>query len=80
MNDTATADFQSSPNTREATPTQAQHLTSKISKLEKILADDIATSTYLTAGIHSHYFSLYDKHCQLEAGNLDAIIWKNPSI
>ena len=64
----------------EAPPSQVQNLTSRISKLEKFFADEIATYTSLTAGIHSQYFFLYDKICQLEAGNSDVINWKIPSV
>ena len=79
-NNSASADFQPIPNTQEAPPITAQILTSKISKLEKLFADEIATYTSITAGIHSQYFSLYDKNRQLEPGNSDAIIWKIPSV
>ena len=66
--------------TREVPPTQAQHLTSRISKLEKIFADEIATYTSLTARFQSQYFVLYDKISQLGAGNSDVIIWKIPTV
>ena len=79
-NNSSNVDFQSSPNTREAPQTTVQVLTSKISKLEKLFADEIAAYTSITAGIHSQYFSLHDKIRQLEAGNSDAIIWKIPSV
>ena len=79
-NNSANSDFQSLPNTWEAPPTTEQNLTSRTSKLEKLLTDEIATYTSITAGIHSRYFFLYDKIRQLEPGNSDAIIWKNPSV
>ena len=79
-NNFANAKFQSSPNTREAPPTTVQKLTSRISKLEKLFAVEIPTYTSITAGIHSQYLFLPDKIRQLEAGNLDAIIWKIPSV
>ena len=41
--------FQSSLNTREAPPTTMQNLTSRISKLEKLFADEIALYTCFTA-------------------------------
>ena len=77
-NNSANADFRPTHNTQEAPPIAAQNLTSRISKLEKIFADEIAAYTSITAGIHSQYFILYDKTRQLEAGNSDAIIWKIP--
>ena len=79
-NNSVHADFQSSPNTWEAPPTTAQSLTSRISELEKLFTDEIATYTAITAGIHSQYFFLYDKIRQLEPGESDTIIWKNPSV
>ena len=79
-NNSANTDFQSSSNTREAPPTTGESLTSRISKLEKLFADEIAAYTSTTAGIHSQYFSLYDKIHQLEAGNSDAVIWKIPFV
>ena len=79
-NNSAKADFQSSPNTRETPLTQAQHSTSKISKREKLFEDETATYTSNTAGIHSKYFFLYDETRQLEPGNSDVIIWKIPSV
>ena len=45
-----------------------------------MFADEIATFTSITAGIHSQYFFLYDKIGQIEAGNSDAIIWKVSSV
>ena len=75
-NNSANADIQSSPNTREVPPTTVQNLTSRISKLEKIFTDEKATYTAITVGIHSQYFSLYDKIRQLEPGNLDTITRK----
>ena len=44
------------------------------------IADEITTYTSITAGIHSQYFSLYDKIRQVEPGNSNAIIWKIPSV
>ena len=74
------ANFQSSPNTRKAPPTKVQNLTSRISKLEKLIADKIATYTSINAGIHSQNFFLCDKIRQLEASKSHAIIWKFPSV
>ena len=79
-NNSSSADFQPNPNTEEAPPLTTQNLTSRISKLEKIFADGIATYTSIAAGIHSQYFFLYDKIRQLEPGNSYAIIWKIPSL
>ena len=79
-NNSANADFQFSTNTREAPPITAQNITSSISKLEKLFADETAICTSKNARIHSQYFSLYDNIRQLEAGNSDAIIWKIPSV
>ena len=77
-NSSANANFQPTTNAQEAPPITAQNLTSRISKLAKIFAGERATCRYITAGIHSQYFFLYDKIRQLEAGNSDAIIWKFP--
>ena len=79
-NNSAKIDFQPPPNTQEAPATTAQNLTSRISKLKKLFADEIATYISITAGIHSQYFSIYDKIHQLEPGNSDVIIWKTPSV
>ena len=79
-NNSANANFQSIPNTQEAPSIKAQNLTSRIAKLEKILADEIPTYISVTAGIHSQNIFFYDKIRQLEAGNSDAIIWKIPSV
>ena len=79
-NNSANADLQPTPNTQEVPTIMAQNLTSRISKLEKLFADEIATYTSITAGIHSQYFFLYDKIRQLEPGNSDVIIWKIPSV
>ena len=68
------------PNTREAPSTTAQNLTSRISKLGKIFADELAAYTSITAGIQTQYFNLYDKIRQLEAGNSVAIFWKILSV
>ena len=57
-----------------------QNLTSTFSKLEKLIADEIATYTSMFAGIHSQYFLLYNKNRQLEAGDSDTTIWKIPSV
>ena len=45
-----------------------------------MFTDEIATYTSITAGIHSHYFLLYDKIHQLEPGSSEAIIWEIPSL
>ena len=74
------ADFQPTPNTQEASPTMVQNLTSRICKPEKLFADDVATYTFITAGIHSQYFLLYIKTRQLQAGNADVMIWKISSV
>ena len=79
-NNSANADFQPTLNTQEAPPITAQDLTSRVSKLEKLFADEVAAYTPFTAGIHSQYFFLYDKIRQLQAGNPDAIVWKLPSL
>ena len=79
-NNSANALFQPTPKTQEAPPTTVQNLTSRICKMEKLFADEIANYTSITAGIHSHYLFLYDKICQLEPGSSDAIIWKIPSV
>ena len=79
-NNSANADFQPTPNTQEAPPILAQNLTSTISELEKLFADEVTTYTFITAGIHSQYIFLYDKIRQLEPGNSDGIIWKISSV
>ena len=79
-NISANADFQPTPNTQESPSITVQNLTSRISKLEKLFADEVATYTSITWGIHSQYFFLYDKIRQLEPGNSDVIIWKIPSV
>ena len=76
----ANANFQPTPNTQEAPPVTAQKLTSRISKLKNLFADEIETNTPITAGIHSQYLFLYDKIRQREPGNSDNIIWKIPSV
>ena len=76
-NNTANTDFQPIPHTQETT---IQNLTSRICKLEKVVANEVSTYTSITAGVHSHYFLLYDKIRQLEPGNSDVIIWKIPSV
>ena len=73
-NNSADTAFQPTPNTREAPPISAPNLISRISKLEKLLADEIATYTSITAGIQSQYPFLYDEFRQLEPGNSDVII------
>ena len=80
ISNSANADFQPTPNTQEAPSTTVQNLTSRICKLEKLFAEEIATYTSITARIHSQYFFLYDKIRQLEPGNSDAFIWKIPSV
>ena len=79
-NNLAKVDSQPTSNTQEAPTAMVQNLTSRISKLEKIFAEEIATYTSITAGIHSQYFFLYDKIRQLEPGNSDVIVWKIPSV
>ena len=79
-NNSANADFQPIPNTQEAPSITVQNLTSRICKLEQLFTDEIAIYTSIAAGIHSQYFFLNDKNCQLEPGNPDAIIWKIPSV
>ena len=77
-NNSVNAGLQPILNTQEVPPTTVQNLASRICKLEKLFADEIATYTSITAGIHAQYFFLYDKIRQLEPGNSDAIIWKIP--
>ena len=79
-NNSANADLQPILNAQEDPPITAQNLASRIDKLEKLFADEITTYTSITAGIHSQYFSLYDKIRELEPGNSDVIIWKIPSV
>ena len=79
-NNSANADYQSSPNTWEAPPTTMQNLTSRICKLEELFGDQMAIFTSITAGIPSQYFFSHDKFRQLEPGNSDDIIWKLPSV
>ena len=55
-NNSANADFQPLLNTQEVPSTTVQNLASRIGKLEKLFADEIATYTSITAGIHSQYF------------------------
>ena len=80
INNTANADFQTTPITQEAPPTTVQNLTTRICKLEKLVANEISSYTSITAGNHSQYFFLYDKIRQLEPGNSDIIVWKIPSV
>ena len=68
------------PINQEAPSTATQNLTSRIYKLEKLFADEVANYTAITAGIHSQYFFLFDKIRQLEPGHSDVIIWKIPSV
>ena len=79
-NNSVNADFQRTPNTQDAPPTTVQNLTSRICKLEKLFADEIATYLSITEGIHSQYYSFYDKIRHFEPGNSDAIIWKIHSV
>ena len=79
-NNSANADFQPTPNTQATPPTTVQNLRSRICKLEKLFADEIATYTSITAGIHSQYIFLDDKIRQLGPSDSDAIIWKIPSV
>ena len=79
-NNTANADFQPTPNTQETPSTTVQNLILRTCKLEKLFADEISAYTSITAGIHSHYFLLYDKLRQLQHGNSDVIIWINPAV
>ena len=69
-----------STNIRVGSLATIQNLSSRLSKLEKLFTDEIATYSSVTAGIHSQYVFLYDKVRQLEAGNSDAIISKIPSV
>ena len=46
----------SSTNTRDGPLTTVQNLSSRNSKLEKLITDEIATCTSIVAGIHSQYF------------------------
>ena len=79
-NNSAIISFQSSNSTLEVLPITAHNLTSRISKLEKLFADEVAPYTLITDGIHSQYLLLYDTFRQLKAGITDAIIWKVPSV
>ena len=79
-NNSAKVDFQFSTTSRDGPLTTVQKLSSRASKLEKVFTDETKTYTFVTAGIHSQYFFLYDKICQLEAGNSDTIIRKIPSV
>ena len=64
-NNSANANFQPKTNMQEAPPTAVQNLTSRICKLEKLLADEITTYTSSTAGIHSQYFFYMIKFASL---------------
>ena len=79
-NNSANADFKTTPNTQEVSSITVQNLTSRLCKLEQLFTDEIATYMSITEGIHSQYFFLYDKIRQLKPGNSDAIIWKIPSV
>ena len=79
-NDTTNADSQPTPKSQEVPSATLQNLTARISKLEKLFANEVSSYTSITAGIHSQYFLLYDKIRQLEPGNSDVIIWKIPSV
>ena len=79
-NKSANSGLQPIINTQEDPPTTVQNLATRICKLEKLFADEITTYTSITAGFHSQYIFLYDKFRQLEPGNSDAVIWKNPSV
>ena len=79
-NNTTNIDSQPTPNSQGAPSATLQNLTTKISKLEKLFANEVSSYTSITAGIHSQYFLLYDKIRQLEPGNSDVIIWKIPSV
>ena len=57
-----------------------QNLTSRIFKLEKLFADEIATYKSNSAGIHSEDICLCDKIRQLECGNSDNLNGKIPSV
>ena len=79
-NNTTNADSQLTPKSQEVPSATLQNLTTRISKLEKLFANEVSSYTSITAGIHSQYFLLYDKIRQLEPGNSDVIIWKIPSV
>ena len=79
-NNTTNADSQTTPNSQEAPSATLQNLTTRISKLEKLFANEVSSYTSITTGIHSQYFLLYDKIRKLEPGNSDVIIWKIPSV
>ena len=55
-NNSSNANFQPTPNTQEAPLITARNLTSRISKLEKLFADEIAIHISISAGILSKYF------------------------
>ena len=77
-NNSANADFQSSINTRDGS--LSTNLSSRVFNFEKLFINEITTYISITTGIQSQYFLLYNKICQLEAGNSDTIIGKIPSI
>ena len=79
-NNTTNTDSRPTPNSQEAPSATLQNLTTRISKLEKLFANEVSTYTSITAGVHSQYFLLYDKIRQLEPGNSGVIIWKIPSV
>ena len=79
-NNITNTDSQPTPNSQEAPSAALQNLTTRLSKLEKLFANEVSSYTSNTAGIHSQYFFSYDKLHQLEPGNSDVIIWKIPSV
>ena len=79
-NNTTNIDSQPTPNSQGAPSATMQNLTTRISKLEKLFANEVSSYTSITAGIHSQYFFLYDKLRQLELGHTDVIIWKIRSV
>ena len=79
-NNSAKFDFQLTTNMQEAPSTMVWNLASRISKLEKLFADEISIYTSIYAGIYSRYFFLFDKNRQLEPVTSGVIIWKIPSV
>ena len=79
-NNTTNIDSQPTPNSQGAPSATLQNLTTRVSKLEKLFANEVSSYTSITAGIHSQHFLLYDKIRQLEPGNSDVIIWNIPSV
>ena len=80
LNNSANVDFQSQTTIRDGPLTTVQNLSSRISQLEKLFTDEIATYTTITTGIFYQYFLLYNKIRQLKAGTSDTIISKIPSV